>query len=351
MAEEKKNDMPLEAFEKYIRFKDRTQDGSLSCITCKEVETTLEGEIYPLHVIIKGRNAQYEFKKVKNCAELTYFLHRCEILDDADVYVIASKKRLDIETLLHLLNKQYREFNDEMYPITMQLIFTHPVKTILTAVTLLVISLVMGIKYEWLDSGLPLEGFPRGNIVQDIIDVLLLLITKIFFNPYLFILTSIIVLMGIIMVLVDYIGEQYPKFIKHSSFYVHRVLRVIATIVVGLYALIIIYFMGNQFLFAEKNTVFEAVLGTVLYPKVATCNCEDVLISHRDGKYAYVQSIETNTTDLNCSISKNILKKMGLKSSAYKAVPYDDLDDFRDIGEYCRKEMQKENFDDNISKP
>ncbi len=59
MAEEKKNDMPLKAFEKYLRFKERPQERSLSCITCKEVETALEGEVYPLHVIIKGRNAQY----------------------------------------------------------------------------------------------------------------------------------------------------------------------------------------------------------------------------------------------------------------------------------------------------
>jgi len=341
MAEEKKNDTQLEPFKKYIRFKERPQERSLSCITCKEVETTLEGEIYPLHVIIKGRNAQYEFKKVKNCAELTDFLHRCEILDDADVYVITSKKRLDIETLLHLLNKQYREYYDDLHAVPYADFFEKILKTLFVVLlTIVPLLILVWVKKKWADCGLPLEAYPVSS-VESLMSILVLLFASITFK----VAIALIAFFALFHFFIDF-SFLYPKFGKGFWFYIKRFLISLVSAIILVYSVLsgsIFY----EFVSKEKtNIIIQVIFDNSLYPKIFKQNNNEFLLSHRDGKYVYIHDVDLNTSkDLNCSQSYSVLQHMNLKAPEFVAIEYESLkvkqSDFISLKDYCILQKDK----------
>lgn len=289
-------------------------------------------------LILIGDSNEYDTYLIKNACELKERIDECEFKDDAEIYLFPQAKRLKIETVKNYFQNRYKIYYNNLHTDS----FLKNINLInsLSLLTVISVLVIISLKYQWIDLGLPLESLPGGGVFEDYLNILALLIFELFVKE-LFASSFIFFLLIVLFLLSEWITNKY-KYPSKKIYPYYFFKTIFLSFFGSLVGSIIVFFLIVIFehVFMKKNNfILEAILSSTIYPKVTEYDGRIHLISHMDGKYAYVHDINGSIRDNNCSKVQPFIKSLNTKPQNFTAVKYDELDvsSIESVKEFCKR--------------
>lgn len=300
--------------------------------------TTIDWSKKPcFKLFLVAEDVEYKIYDIKNACELNEKIEEYKLNEDYSLYIIPTDKYITIYSLKTYLKKRYEVFYDDLheYPI---LKYFSTIK-IISILAFLGVLMVVALKVQWIKLGLPLESLPKDGVFEDYLSVLAFIIMEYFFKA-IWLPIIILFFISIILIVVDKKVSyfEFPNFRKYISFYAKRVLFLFLSFTFSLVVVLNIIFIYQQFSSKESNAIIETILDVTLYPKIVEYDNKLNLISHVDGKNAYIQNINIEKFNReDCKKQQLIIRDLNLSINGYVAVKYDDfnISKISTLEEFC----------------
>lgn len=321
-----------EFFRKYAKYK-------LSIDNIDEYSEKIDWEEKPKFTLfLVEQDKEYDRCVIKNVCDVKEFIDECKFKEEAEIYLFPNYKKTEIDAVQNYLQKRYERYFDNL--LASPFLKKVTILNSLYFLTIVSILMIVSVKYQWVDLGLPLEALPNGNVLEDYLDILALVIIESMFKRMGVIITIYALVILFFIVITWKIEKyKYPSVKKYLSFYFKKTFFIISTVVTGFIFIISLSIIIEHFSKKDNNFIMEAILSSTLYPKVVQYNKKTYLISHMNGKYAYIQDINATATDNNCSKIQPFIKSLNLKPQSFIAIKYDDLNTsfIEDVKDFCKR--------------